>query len=132
MGESETRACAVFLQQELLNTVLTPYYLFVTEMYFKQVIYKLYFMWNGAICPLTVLGSPLGPQEFEAAIISRHSAHKCGKLVNPMILASLLAAKYPWYSFLLEAESTPGPDCGQKDYVNETFQRLRRDISGII
>jgi len=26
------------------------------------------------------------------------------------------------YSFLLEAELTPGPWCGQKDYVNEKFE----------
>jgi len=25
--------------------------------------------------------------------------------------------KYSWYSFLLEAESTPGSQCGWKDYV---------------
>jgi len=25
-------------------------------------------------------------------------------------------------SFLLEVESTPGPQCGWKDYVNEKFQ----------
>ena len=30
--------------------------------------------------------------------------------------------KYFWYSFLLEDESTPGPDCGRKDYVNGKFQ----------
>jgi hypothetical protein len=30
--------------------------------------------------------------------------------------------KYSWYSFLLEAESTPGPLCGRKDYVNEKFK----------
>jgi hypothetical protein len=27
--------------------------------------------------------------------------------------------KHSWYSFLLEAESNPGPYCGRKDYVNE-------------
>jgi hypothetical protein len=26
------------------------------------------------------------------------------------------------YSFPLEAEATPGPYCGRKDYVNEKFQ----------
>jgi hypothetical protein len=26
------------------------------------------------------------------------------------------------YSFLLEDESTPGPQCDRKDYVNEKFQ----------
>jgi len=30
--------------------------------------------------------------------------------------------KYSWYSLPLEAESTPGPQCSQKDYVNEKFQ----------
>jgi len=30
--------------------------------------------------------------------------------------------KYSWYSFLLEAESTTGPQSGRKDYVNEKFQ----------
>jgi hypothetical protein len=30
--------------------------------------------------------------------------------------------KYFWYSFLLEAESIPGPQCGRKVYVNEKFQ----------
>jgi hypothetical protein len=94
MRESETRACAVFFQQELPNTVLTPYYLFVNEIYFKQIVHKLYVMWNSAICPFTVLGGPLGPQEVEAARISRHSAHKCGKLLNPTHLAPLAPAKY--------------------------------------
>ena len=26
-----------------------------------------------------------------------------------------------WYSFQLEVDSTPGPQCGRKDYVNEKF-----------
>jgi len=30
--------------------------------------------------------------------------------------------KYSWYSFLLETDSTPGPECDRKDYVNEKFQ----------
>ena len=30
--------------------------------------------------------------------------------------------KYSWYSFLLEAESTPRSQCDRKDYVNEKFQ----------
>jgi len=29
--------------------------------------------------------------------------------------------KYSWYSFLLQAESNPGPQCGRKDYVDEKF-----------
>jgi hypothetical protein len=27
-----------------------------------------------------------------------------------------------WYSFLLEAESTPGTWCDRRDYVNQKFQ----------
>jgi len=30
--------------------------------------------------------------------------------------------KYSGYSFLLEAESNPGPYCDRRDYVNENFQ----------
>jgi len=34
--------------------------------------------------------------------------------------AAFTPRKYSWYSFLLEAKSTPGPQCDQKDsYVNE-------------
>jgi hypothetical protein len=31
--------------------------------------------------------------------------------------AAFTTRKYPWYPFLLEAELTPGPKCGWKDYV---------------
>ena len=41
--------------------------------------------------------------------ISRQSAHEGGKVVSPMHRQSLPPKKYSWYSFLLEAESTPGP-----------------------
>jgi hypothetical protein len=35
--------------------------------------------------------------------------------------------KYFWYSILLEAKSTPGPQCGSKDYVNENFELYHRE-----
>jgi len=41
--------------------------------------------------------------------ISRQSAHKGGEVVNPTHWPPLPSRKYSWYSFLLEAESTPGP-----------------------
>jgi hypothetical protein len=41
--------------------------------------------------------------------ISRQSAHEGGEVVSPMHRPSLPSRKYSWYSFLLEAESTPGP-----------------------
>ena len=51
--------------------------------------------------------------------ISRRSAHKGGKVVSSTHRPPLPPRKYSWYSFLLEAESTAGPQCGRKDYVNE-------------
>ena len=36
------------------------------------------------------------------------SAHEGGNVVSPTYRPSLLPGKYPWYSFPLEAESTPG------------------------
>ena len=59
--------------------------------------------------------------------ISRQSAHEVGKVVSPTHQKSLPPRKYSWYSFLLEAESTPGSQCGRKDYFNETFQWHRRE-----
>jgi hypothetical protein len=54
--------------------------------------------------------------------ISRQSAHEGGKVVNPTHRPPLPPRKYFWCSFLLEAESTPGPQCDRKDYVNEKLQ----------
>ena len=41
--------------------------------------------------------------------ISRQSAHEGGKVVSPTRRPPLPLRKYSWYSFLLKAESTPGP-----------------------
>jgi len=46
--------------------------------------------------------------------VVRLSALRTGRLYLPR--------KYSWYSFLSEAESTPGTLCGWKDYVNDKFQ----------
>jgi hypothetical protein len=46
-----------------------------------------------------------GLQEVEAPRISRQSAHKGGKVVRPVHWLAVLPRRYPWYSFLLEAES---------------------------
>jgi len=45
-----------------------------------------------------------------------------GKVVSITHWPPLPTRKYSWYSFLLEAESTPGPQCDRKDYVDEKFQ----------
>jgi len=56
--------------------------------------------------------------------ISRQSAHEgCQPNASP----AFTPRKHSWYSFLLEAESTPGPYCGQKDSVNE---KTSNDITG--
>jgi hypothetical protein len=41
--------------------------------------------------------------------ISRQSAHEGGNVVSPTHRPRLPPRKYSWYSFPLEAESTPGP-----------------------
>jgi len=41
--------------------------------------------------------------------ISRPSTHEGGKFIGPMHQLPLLPRNYSWYSFLLEAESIPGP-----------------------
>ena len=60
--------------------------------------------------------------------ISRQSAHEGGKVVSPTHQPPLPPREYSWYSFLLEAESTPGPWCGQKDYINENSNPRPSDL----
>ena len=55
------------------------------------------------------LDRPLELQEVEVLRIFRQSAHKTGKVVSPRHRPPLLPGEDPWYLFLLEAESTPGP-----------------------
>jgi hypothetical protein len=43
------------------------------------------------------------------SLISTQSAHEGGKVVSHTHRPRLPPRKYSWYSFLLEAESTPGP-----------------------
>jgi len=66
---------------------------------------------------------PRGLQEVLAPRISRRLAHEgCGFHVHTP--ATFTPRRY---SFLLEAESTPGPYCGRKDLGNEKSERLHRD-----
>ena len=59
---------------------------------------------------------------FPGSLISWQSAHEGGKVVSPTHRPPLPPSNYSWWSFLLQAESTPGPWCDRKDYINETFQ----------
>ena len=47
------------------------------------------------------------------------SSHKSGKVVIPTHLPSSPSRENPWYSFLLEADSTSGTQCDHSDLVNE-------------
>ena len=67
---------------------------------------------------------PWGFQEVEAP---RFQDNQHMKLVSLTHRPPLPPRKYSCYSFMLEAESTPGPQCGQKDYVNEKFQWHHRE-----
>ena len=59
------------------------------------------------VIPLQVLGRPLGFQEVGARRISRQLVLEGGKVVSPAHRPLLPPRKDSWYSFLLEAESTP-------------------------
>ena len=59
--------------------------------------------------PLNRPGQALRAPGVWSAQISRQSAHEGGKVVIPMHWPPLPTRKYSWYSFLLEAEPTPGP-----------------------
>ena len=58
---------------------------------------------------ITGLDKPLGLQEAGAPRISRHTEYEVGNVVSPMHRTPLSSRRYYCYSFLLEAESTPGP-----------------------
>jgi hypothetical protein len=50
-------------------------------------------------------------------MICRKLAHEGGKFASPMHWLPLPIRRYPYYSFLLEAELTPGPQCHQKEGI---------------
>jgi hypothetical protein len=53
-------------------------------------------------------GQALSAPEGWSSQISRKYAHEGGRVVSPTHRPPLPLSKYSWYSFLLEAESTPG------------------------
>jgi hypothetical protein len=58
--------------------------------------------------PIRGLDKSLGLQEVEAPRISGQSAYESNKVVIPTHRPPLSPRIYAWYSFLLEAKSTPG------------------------
>jgi len=57
--------------------------------------------------------------------ILRQSAHEGGKVVSPTHRPPLTPSKYSWYSFLLKAESNPGPFLFSKKVKCTLVQALR-------
>jgi hypothetical protein len=53
--------------------------------------------------------------EVEAPRILGQLVHEGSKAVNITHQLPLSPKEDPWYSFLLEAELTPRPECGRKD-----------------
>jgi hypothetical protein len=60
--------------------------------------------------------------------ILRQSVHEDGKIVRPTHKPPLPPENILWPSFVLEAESTPGPQCDRKDRINEKIQWHHREI----
>ena len=69
---------------------------------FTVKTYELYAIpvqaWTGPVC-----SRGCGSQ------ISKQSAHDCGKVLSPTHRPPLVSRKYSCFSFLLDAESNPGP-----------------------
>ena len=61
--------------------------------------------------PCTVLDRPRTLQEVEAPRILRKSTHEGGKVVSP----PPPQREGPWYAFVLQSDSTSGPQCSRKD-----------------
>ena len=69
-----------------------------------QVIYKISKVKQSLYSPGQALRLPEGL----VSQISKQSTHESGKVVSPAHRKPSRPRKYSWYSFLLEAELTPG------------------------
>jgi hypothetical protein len=81
---------------------------------------------KGKAIPLQAWTGPEGSRRLrhpDSKTIGTRKWQSC----QPYTPTALTPRKHPWYSFLLEAESIPGPYCGRKDYVNEKFQWHHRE-----
>jgi hypothetical protein len=58
---------------------------------------------------------PLGLREVDAPTFSDIRLIDGGKVVGPTRRPLFTPQEVSWYPFLLEAESTSGPECGWKD-----------------
>ena len=67
--------------------------------------------------------------EFQEVEAPRFQNNRHIKVVRLSALGTrrLYPRKYSWYSFLLEADSTPGPQCGRKDCVSKKLPWHHRE-----
>jgi len=72
--------------------------------------------------PYSALDRPFGRRECEAPRFSIKSALERVKAVSRTHRPPLLPRRCSWYSFLLEAESSPRQECGWKDYISQKSQ----------
>jgi hypothetical protein len=64
---------------------------------------------KGKAIPLKVWTDPEGSMRLMLPDIKTIYTHEGGEFVSPSHQPSLPPRKYSWYSFLVEADSTPGP-----------------------
>jgi len=67
--------------------------------------------------PITGLDRPRGFQEVKVPRF-RDNGTGWWQGCQPYAPAAFTPRKYSWYSFTLEAESTPGPQCDRKDFMS--------------
>ena len=74
----------------------------------------------------------IGPKGSRRFRLPDFMINEGGKIASPKHRPNLHPrppGKYPWYTFLLEAESTVGPLCGRKEYRNPQPSSLHRCVS---
>lgn len=77
---------------------------------------------NSAKKPIT-LQAWIGPQGSKRLRrISRQLVHERGKIFSPKHRPLLPSRIYSWYTFMLVAESNPGPESGGSDSVYKKSQ----------
>jgi hypothetical protein len=69
---------------------------------------------------------PIGLWDVEAPTYYRQSVHRWRWDCQLYAPTTLYPQEDSWYPFLLEVESTPGPQCGWKDYVTWKFNELNK------
>ena len=79
--------------------------------------YRTYNEGKGKSVPLQAWSGPEGSRKLRLPVFMT-TAQDGGKVVSLMHRPPLPPRKYSWYSFLLEAESTPGPQCDRKDFMS--------------